>query len=147
MTTASGDAATTGRLTGQQIGVFPFLRCHRTDHRFDPFQLLLPLLEHPVVELVHARDHLHQAPERPHPLDQTHLLHEVREIERRLLQLFLHLLDIGELNLLLGLLHQRQHIAHAEDAAGHPFGMEGLERLHLLAGADELDRLTAHLAD
>ena len=25
--------------------------------------------------------------------------------------------------------------------------MEGLERLHLLAGADELDRCTAHLAD
>ena len=42
--------------------------------------------------------------------------------------------------LLLGLLDQRQHVAHAEDAAGHAVGMELLQGVEVLAGADELDR-------
>ena len=134
-------------MTRQEVGIFPLLLGHRADHGLDALELLLPLLEHAVIDLVHARDHFHQTPQRAHALDQAHLLHEVREIKRRLLQLLLHLFDVGEFDLLLGLLHQRQHITHAEDAAGHPFGMERLQGLHLLAGADELDRLTAHLAD
>ena len=42
--------------------------------------------------------------------------------------------------LLLRLLDQREHVAHAEDAAGHPLGMELLQGIEVLAGADELDR-------
>ena len=63
------------------------------------------------------------------------------------MQLLLHLLDIGELHLFLGLLHKGEHIAHPEDAARHPLRVERLQGLHLLPCADELDRLTAHLAD
>ncbi len=35
---------------------------------------------------------------------------------------------------------ERQDIAHAEDPAGQALRIERLERVHLLAGADELDR-------
>ena len=77
MTTTAGDPPTSRGLARQQIGVFPLLLRHRTDHGFDALQLLLPLLEHAVVDLVHARDHFHQTPERAHALDQAHLLHEI----------------------------------------------------------------------
>ena len=49
--------------------------------------------------------------------------------------------------LLLRLLHQRHHVAHAQDAAGHAVRVELVQRLHLLARADELDRLVHHAAD
>ena len=44
----------------------------------------------------------------------------------------------------LGLLDQREHVAHAEDAARHPVGVERLEVLELLAGPGEEDRLADH---
>ena len=40
-----------------------------------------------------------------------------------------------------GLLDQRDDVAHAEDAAGDARGIEILQRVQLLAGADQLDRL------
>ena len=147
MATASGDAPAPGGTAGQQVGFLTLGLGHRADHRLDLAQLLLPLLEHAVVDLVHPRDQLHQAPQGAHALDHAHLLQEIGEVKRGLLQLLLHAGHIGQLHLLLGLLHQGEHIAHAQDAAGHALGMEGLQRLHLLAGADELDRRTADLAD
>ena len=50
-------------------------------------------------------------------------------------------------NVLLGALDERQHVAHAQDAAGQPVGVERLERVGLLAGAQELDRQPGHRAD
>ena len=44
------------------------------------------------------------------------------------------------------LLDQADHVAHAEDAPGNPLGMEILETVELLAGADELDRLAGDRA-
>ena len=41
---------------------------------------------------------------------------------------------------LFGLLDQRQHVAHAEDARHHPIRMERLEILQPLAAADKRDR-------
>jgi hypothetical protein len=38
------------------------------------------------------------------------------------------------------LLDQRHHVALAQDAAGHAAGVEGVERVDLLARAQELDR-------
>jgi hypothetical protein len=37
-------------------------------------------------------------------------------------------------------LHQADDVAHAEDAVGDAAGVEILQRVHLLAGADQLDR-------
>ena len=120
---------------------------HRADHRLDALELGFPLLEHAVVDLVHARDHFHQSAKGTHAFDQTHLLHKIREVEGGLLQLALHALHISDLHLLLSPFHQGEHISHAEDPAGHPLRMEGLEGLHLFAGADEFDRRATHLAD
>ena len=47
---------------------------------------------------------------------------------------------------LLGLLDQAQHVAHAQDAAGHPVGVEDVEVLELLAGRREQDRHAGDLA-
>jgi hypothetical protein len=45
-----------------------------------------------------------------------------------------------------GLLDQRDDVAHAEDAAGDARRIEILERIELLAGADQLDRLAGDRA-
>ena len=46
-----------------------------------------------------------------------------------------------------GALDEREHVAHAEDAADDAVGMEGLEGVGLFAGADELDGLAGDVAD
>ncbi len=79
-----------------------------------------------------------------HAADLLHLgelVAQVVEVELALA----HLLD-GAQGLLLvdglgRLLDQRDDVAHAEDAAGDALRMELLQRVDLLAGADELDRL------
>ena len=145
--TAAGDAAPAGGIGGEQVGVAALRLGHGADHRFDLLELLFALLEHPVVDLVHPRDHFHETAQGAHALDQAHLLDEVREVEGGFLELLLHLGHVGQLDLLLGLLNQGQDVAHAEDPAGHPFGVEGLQRLHLFPGTDEFDRCPADLAD
>jgi hypothetical protein len=50
------------------------------------------------------------------------------ELARQLVGLLL-------VDLVLDLLHQRHHVAHAEDARGQPLRMEGLQRVGLLADA------------
>ena len=49
--------------------------------------------------------------------------------------------------LLLCLLHEGDHVAHAEDAVGDTFGVEDVERFHLFAGGDELDGFADHGLD
>ena len=46
--------------------------------------------------------------------------------------------------MLLRALDEREDVAHAEDPLRQPVGMEDLDRVELLAGADELDRNTRH---
>ena len=50
-------------------------------------------------------------------------------------------------DVLLGPLDERQDVAHAEDPAGEAVGVEDLERVGLLAGAQELDRDAGDRAD
>ena len=57
-----------------------------------------------------------------------------------------HLLGLGLVEVLLGLLDQRQDVAHAQDARRHPVGVEDVEVLELLAVGREHDRLPGHLA-
>ena len=47
---------------------------------------------------------------------------------------------------LLGLLDQGEHVAHVEDARGHPVGVEEVEVGQLLAGGGEHDRLAGDRA-
>ena len=46
---------------------------------------------------------------------------------------------LARVDRLLRPLDERHDVAHAEDPAGEPVGMEDLERVGLLAGAQELD--------
>ena len=61
------------------------------------------------------------------------------------MQLGGHLLLLIGVEGLLGLLDQGEHVAHAEDPAGHPVGVEDVEVLQLLAGGGEQDRLAGDL--
>ena len=147
MATSTGYTPTTGRLRSKQFRLTTFNSRHRTNHCFNPLELLFPLLKHAVIQLVHAWHHLDQATERTHAFDQSHLLQEIRKVKRCFLQLFLHLLDISKLHLFLSFLNKGEHIAHTKDAAGHALWMERLQGLNFFTSADELDRLTTHLAN
>ena len=50
-------------------------------------------------------------------------------------------LALSDVDRLLGLLDQAEHVAHPEDARGHAIRVERLEGVDLLPGADEEDRL------
>ena len=96
---------------------------------------------------VHARQHAEHFLHRAHVF---HLLELVVEVGQR--QLAGHHLFRGFGGLLLverflRLFDQREHVAHAEDAAGHAVGMEGLDIAQLFARADELDRLAGDRLD
>ena len=75
----------------------------------------------------------------------AHLVEEVLERELALAQLLLGLRRLLLVEGRLGLLDQREHVAHAEDAAGHAVGVERLELVELLAGTGEEDRLADDL--
>ena len=58
-----------------------------------------------------------------------------------------HLVGLALVERLLGLLDEGEHVAHVEDAAGHPVGVEDLEVGDLLTGRGEHDRLAGDLGD
>ena len=85
---------------------------------------------------------------RAHLLDLPQLVAEIFEREAVAEEGFLgELLGLFAVEGGLGLLDERQHVAHAEDAADDAVGMEGLEGVGLFAGADELDGLAGDVAD
>src|SRR3954468_22668357 len=108
------------------------LRRHREDDPLDTGELLLVDLVDAFELLPHPRDQLHEPADRAHAPDHPVALEEVVERELALhhsgLELFLLVLLDG----LLGALDQRQHIAHPEDARGHPVRMEVLQLVDLL---------------
>ena len=74
-----------------------------------------------------------------------HLLEEIVERETTLEQGLRCRLGLLLLEGALCLLDEREHVAHAENAAGHPVGMEDLEVVELLAGGGEGDGPTDDL--
>ena len=99
-----------------------------------------------VLHLTGAGQHAQQVADRAHLADRQHLLEEV--LQRELAGADLRGGGLGLLGVedLLGLLDEAQHVAHAEDAAGHPVGVEDVEVLELLAGGREQDRHAGDLA-
>ena len=99
-----------------------------------------------VLDLGDSGQHPHQPAHAAHALHLHELLAQVGEIEGALAHL------LGDARGLLGvdrrggLLHQRDDVAHAEDAVGDARGMKVLDGVELLAGADELDRLAGDRA-
>ena len=120
---------------------------HRQDDRLDAVDLALVDLD--ALELLagEAGHHAQQVAQRPHPPHHLELLEEVLERELALAQLLLELRGLVLVELALGLLDERHHVAHAEDPLGHPVGVETLELVELLAGGGEEDRLAGDLLD
>jgi hypothetical protein len=124
-----------------ELGPAALLWRHGQDDRLDPVHLALVDLQ--ALELLagEARDHPEQRGERPHLAQLLELAEEVLERELVLAQLALELLGLLLVELGLGLLDERQDVAHPEDPLGHPVGMEALELVELLARGGEDDRL------
>src|SRR6185295_4445988 len=144
---AGGDAALARGL--DELGLRALLRGHRVDDALDAPELLV-VLELRGVDLAdELRGQL--VDERG---DSAHLLHlrdlllEVLEVEAlAFLDLLGDALRLLEVDLGVGLLDQRQDVAHAEDARRHALGMERLQPGQLLAHARELDRLAGDVAN
>ena len=76
-----------------------------------------------------------------------HLVVKILEGEAVGLQLLLHLGSLLGVVGLFRLFDEGQHIAHAENPAGHPVGMEGLDVLQLFADTGKLDGLSGDGTD
>src|SRR5919197_776745 len=141
---ARSDTLLAARL--EQVGIFALLRRHGIDDRH--LALEQALVEVRRLELIlhfgDAGEHAHQPGHAAHLLHLHELLAQVREIERPLAHLFGDPRRLLRVDRRRRLLDQRDDVAHAEDAVGDARGMEILERVHLLAGTDELDRLARH---
>jgi hypothetical protein len=111
---------------------------HRADDRLDRLQLVVADLG--ALQLLrHAGHHADEVAERAHLLQLLHLLEEVVEGELALQQR-LAAASASFSKACSALLDEGEHVAHAEDAAGHAVGVEELELVELLAGRREGDR-------
>ena len=85
--------------------------------------------------------------QRSHLLDLLELGQEILQVELVLLQF---LLEPGRFLFVedrLGLFHQGEHVAHAQNARNKAIGVEDLQGVEFLAQADELDRLAGDRPD
>src|SRR3954453_18671069 len=113
----------------------------RQDDRPDAFYLALVDLHLRQLLARQAGQHAEDRLQRAHLAQGLELLEEVLERELVAAQLALELERLVPLELLLGLLDERHHVAHAQDPLRHPLGVEALELVELLAHAGEQDRL------
>ena len=123
-------------------------RCHRANDGLDPVDLtIIDVVGGRAHLLGHARHELHQPAHRAHLADLAELLQEVIEREGPVEHApgrASH--DLG-IHRALGLLDERQHIAHPEDAIGHTVRVELLEILKLLARRSERNGTTHDALD
>src|SRR4051794_40131530 len=133
---AVGDAVAARTVDEARVG--PLSRRHRADDRLDAVELtLVDLL---VLHLLREpRDHPDEAAERAHLADLLELLEEVLQRELALEHPGRGFFGRFLLVALLGLLDQREHVAHAEDATRQPVGVELIEVGELLACRREGD--------
>ena len=88
-----------------------------------------------------AGHHTCQLAEVAHIPDLLELVEIVRQGKAVFLQLFLQLFGLLFVIGLLCLFNEGQHIAHAQNPAGHAVGMEGLNHIQLFAGTYKFDGL------
>ena len=99
-----------------------------------------------IFHLGDAGDHAHQAANATKPLDLAQLIAQIIEVEGAFPHLLRGAQGLGLIDVLDGLFNEGDNVAHAENAIGDAGGVELLERIHFLAGADELDRLAGNSA-
>src|SRR3954447_2955746 len=114
---------------------------HRPDDRLGPLEIA-PIHRSLRLtgEVAHPGDHRHDLAERPHLLHLLHRFEHVIEGEAALAELLLELRGLLLVDMLLRSFDEGHDVAHAEDPARKPVGMEDLECIGLLAGAHELHR-------
>ncbi|MPM82370.1 hypothetical protein SDC9_129431 [bioreactor metagenome] len=142
---AAGDALAPREV--DQIGVFRFRRGHRKHHRFEPLEFARIERRHGFGHLLAAGQEFHQAFKSAEAVELFDLAEEVIEVEFAFAQfgrepLGFFLVEVGR-----GLFHQRNHVAHAEDARCHAFREENIQIGDFFPGPDEFHRASGHLAD
>src|SRR5215469_813104 len=124
------------------VATSALLRRHRQDNGFHLLDLRLGILIRQLaLELTAPRHHLDHACDGPHASKLADLDEEVVEREVPSAEVALHLLGLLAIDGPLSFLDQAQHIAHPEDARGHPVGVEYLEIGRLLPHAGKANCL------
>src|SRR5215203_570692 len=140
---AHGDALLAAAV--QDIRTLALSRRHRVDDRLDALEAAL--VHAGGVEAAqgaHLRQHLQDRGERPQLLELPELVAQILEGELLADDALGQALRLGLVEAALGLLDERQHVAHADHPRGHALGVEQLEVVRLLADAHEAD---GHLGD
>ena len=119
---------------------------HAADDRLQTVERLVVDGRQRVLHLARAGQHAQQVADGPHLADRQHLLEEV--LQRQLAAADLRGRFLGPFGVehLLGLLDEREHVAHAQDAARHPVRVEDVEVLELLTARREQDRHAGDLS-
>jgi hypothetical protein len=118
---------------------------HGLDDGFDLSHLAIIDAVLGLLELLgHTRQERQDAPERPEFLHLLELGEKVLQREPAFEETGGPLLGHVTVELTLGLFDEAQHVAHAQDATGHPVGMELVEVGQPLTGGGEGDGSTDH---
>ena len=138
---AGGDALLAAVL--EDVGVRALLARHRRDDGELAAEHLVVEAGggHLVLHAAHAGHHAHDAAHAAHLLHLAQLVGEIVQVELAGLHLPGDRSGLFRVDRLGGLFDQADDVAHAEDAVGDAAREEFLQRVHLLAGADQLDRL------
>ncbi len=132
----------------EQVGARPLLGRHRCDDRIHAQQDLLVdrARRHRRLRLFHAGDHARQRAKPAHAPHLQQLGAQIVHVELALGHFRGKLFGFLDLDGLGRALDQADDIAHAQNAPGDALRVERLQPVHLLAGADELDRPFGHRA-
>ena len=145
-----GDAGTLSdtrfTATVEQGGVRTLSGRHRVNHRLDGLERIVAHFD-TFEGFVHAGNHTHQVLHRTHLLYLRKLTEEVVEVELVMGNAFADTACLRLVVLFLRALHKADHVTHSEDSVRHTSRMEHIERFHLLARTDELNRLIDHRTD
>ena len=125
------------------LGVAALSLGHRADHRklavehclveVNTLQLLL--------NLAHARQHFHHTAHAAQLFNLPQLVGQIVHVEGALAHPLGDLLGLFVVDILRGLFDERNHVAHAENAARDTVRVEIFQPIQLFAGAEQLDRL------
>ena len=129
----------------EDLRITALLGRHRLNDGRHPIDIPIIDAVQLLLDVSHARHHADQFGERAHLLDGLHLLQEVLESEVFApLHLAGHALGLIGIKGPLGLLNERQDVAHFQDAASHPVRVESLKVLRLFAGGGKHHRFAGH---
>ena len=120
--------------------MFPLVWGHRKYHGLHALESVVINI-HVLDGLAHARYHRSQILDVAHLLDLLDLIVEIHQGEIVLGKFLLEFPGLSLVKLLLGFLDEADHVSHTEYTVGDTCRMEDIQRLHLLSGGHELDRL------